>query len=265
MAQKRRPGNGREIDIQVCRRRGSVIFAVISDIHANLEALEAVLEDLRSQHIDTVYCLGDVVGYGCDPTRCLELVVEHCDIRLMGNHEYYALGLISNDYLSPVARQSAAWTQEHLTEEDIETISNFEMEAHLADIHLVHASPFEPESWRYILATQEAQRAFDCMQGTICFYGHSHLPMIFSCSTEGEIRHQVGHDFQPSDDKRYLVNVGSVGQPRDNDPKACYALFDADARTVTYRRVAYDIEKTQQKMKAAGVPELLVERLTVGQ
>lgn len=240
-------------------------FAVISDIHANLEALTAVLEDIRKRKIETIYCLGDVVGYGCDPSACLDLVLKHCDIRLMGNHEYYALGLISNEYLSPLAQQSSIWTKEHLSEGDIEMISNFEMEAHVADIDFVHASPYEPDSWRYILATQEARRAFDCMQGQICFYGHSHLPMVFSLSPEGDIRHQVGHDIQPSDEKKYLINVGSVGQPRDNDPNACYVSFDTENRGVTYNRVAYDISATQKKMRAAGVPGMLVDRLTVGQ
>ncbi|MCB2231330.1 metallophosphatase family protein [bacterium] len=242
-----------------------MVVALISDIHANLEALTAVLNDIRSRNHDAVYCLGDVVGYGCDPTACLDLVMENCDIRLMGNHEYYALGLVSEEYLSPIARQSAVWTQEHLGERDIERISNFEMEAHLADVDLVHASPYQPETWRYILATQEARRAFDHMQGRICFYGHSHLPMIFSLSDEGDIRHQVGHDIQPFDEKRYLINVGSVGQPRDNDPDACYVSFDTESRSVNYRRVPYDIATTQEKMRAAGVPTMLVERLTVGQ
>ena len=242
-----------------------MIFAVISDIHANLEALAAVLEDIEKKQIGAVYCLGDVVGYGCDPSPCIDLVLKHCDIRLMGNHEYYALGLVSDEYLSPLARQSAVWTQEHLSKSDLEKIANFEMDAHLADVDLVHASPYEPESWRYILATQEAKRAFDRMQGSICFYGHTHLPMIFSLSPEGEVRHQVGHDIQPSEEKKYLINVGSVGQPRDNDPNACYVTCDTEDRTVSYNRVAYDIARTQQKMRAAGVPDLLVERLTVGQ
>lgn len=242
-----------------------MVFAVISDIHANLEALTAVLADIRGRGFESTYCLGDVVGYGCDPSACLDLVMEHCDIRLMGNHEYYALGKVSSEYLSPVAAQSAVWTQQHLSDADLKTIAGFDMEAHLADIDLVHASPYEPDSWRYILATQEARRAFDRMRGTICFYGHSHLPMIFSQSPEGEIRHQVGHDIQPSDEKKYLINVGSVGQPRDGDPNACYVSFDTESRSVSYHRVAYDIAATQQKMRAAGVPGMLVERLTVGQ
>jgi predicted phosphodiesterase len=242
-----------------------VTFAVISDIHANLDALEAVLDDIKQQGIETVYCLGDVVGYGCEPSACLTLVKETCDIILMGNHEYYALGLISQEYLSPVAKQSARWTQEHLSDSDLEMIADMDMDAKLADVLLVHASPYEPEHWRYILAAPEARNAFAHFDGAICFYGHSHLPMIFSTSDGEEIRRQIGHDFQPSDGKRYLVNVGSVGQPRDNDPRASYVTFDADTRDIRFHRVEYDIAAVQAKMRQAGLPSLLIDRLTVGQ
>ena len=240
-------------------------FAVISDIHANRDAFEAVLADIKSQGIDTIYCLGDVVGYGSEPSACLEMAKAHCDIILMGNHEYYALGLITSEYLSPVAKESAAWTQGQLSEQDLAILSDFQMDATLADIYLVHASPFEPENWRYILATPEAARAFEHLDANMCFYGHSHLPMIFSNSGEGSIRQQIGHDFQPDEEKRYLVNVGSVGQPRDNDPRASYVSYDVDNRDIHFHRVAYDVENAQKKMRDAGLPSLLVDRLTVGQ
>lgn len=240
-------------------------IALISDIHANLAALDAVLNHIASQKITTVYCLGDIVGYGPEPSACLKRVSDTCDIMLMGNHEYHVLGLVNEQTLNPVARQSADWTRRQLTDGDLALISDLDMDAHLADIYLVHASPHTPDQWRYIISGNEAELAFEQFEEQICFYGHSHLPMIFSRSAEGGVRQQVGHDFDLDREKRYLVNVGSVGQPRDNDSRAAYVSFDTESGDVTYHRVDYDIERTQRLMREAGLPALLTDRLAVGQ
>lgn len=239
-------------------------IALISDIHANLAALEAVLEDIAAREIDATYCLGDVVGYGAEPSACLKLVREHCDIRLMGNHEYQVLGLVNDDYLSPVALKSSEWTRQQLSETELSEIADYAMEARVGDMYLVHASPYQPEQWHYVVSDDEAARAFKSFEERLCFYGHSHLPMIFSTSEDG-VRQQVGHSFEPAEEKRYLVNVGSVGQPRDNDSRACYVTSDVDSGDVTYHRVEYDIERTQERMRKAGLPAMLVDRLKVGQ
>ncbi len=238
--------------------------ALISDIHANLEALTAVIESIADQNIDRILCLGDVIGYGSDPSPCLELVNRTCDVKLMGNHEYAALGMLSSEYYHNDARKSAEWTHQRLTDYDLSIISTFEMDHTFEDIYLVHASPHEPQRWHYILQPEMAHLAFQHMNTNLCFFGHSHLPMIFVESPGQLPRVKAGHDFVPDRDNRYLVNVGSVGQPRDSDPRACYAIFDSKEYDVTFARVPYDVEVTQRKMKKARLPEMLIERLSVG-
>ena len=239
-------------------------LALISDIHGNLEALTAVLKDIDKQQVDKIHCLGDVVGYGSEPAACLELVNKTCDIKLMGNHEYVILGLESPDNYTHVARISAEWTQDRLTDRDFSLITDFEMDRSLDNLYLVHSSPFEPERWHYILSPEEAAQAFERLEGWLCFHGHSHIPLIFSEAHNRPPRERVGHNFLPDSENRYLVNIGSVGQPRDNDPRACYVTFDMEEGEVTYHRVEYDIETAQSKMAQAQLPEMLIDRLAVG-
>ena len=238
--------------------------ALISDIHGNLEALEAVLKDIDDRKVDVIHCLGDVVGYGCNPAECLELVLSRCKIRLMGNHEFAALGLLQSGYLNDIAEQSLAWTAKQLTEDDLASIADFEMDATIENAYLVHASPYEPDQWHYILSVDEALQGFGQFAQPLGFFGHTHVPHLFSLGPDGTCHMRAGHDFDLDDEKRYLVNVGSVGQPRDNDPRACYAVYDSEGQQIMLRRVEYDIELTQSKMAQAKLPALLFERLEVG-
>jgi len=239
-------------------------LALLSDIHANLEALTAVLREVEHRQVDEIYSLGDVIGYGCDPSECLRLVDSTCKVRLMGNHEFSVLGHLSTDSYTHVARVSTEWTQHAITDREAAIIADFEMECWLDDILLVHASPYEPEEWHYILTPSEAADAFDHFDGAICFHGHSHIPVIFSEVPGALPRRKSAHDFDPSEESRYIVNVGSVGQPRDNDPRACFAILDTESRHVEYHRVEYDIKQTQAKMTDADLPKMLVNRLAVG-
>lgn len=239
-------------------------LAVISDIHGNLEALDAVLQDCRTRAVDQIICLGDIVGYGADPSACLQMVTRECSVTLMGNHEYAALGLLSGQVMNSAARESMDWTQHHLDDRDLAMISDLPLEAQRENLYLVHASPDEPSKWRYILTSVEAEAAFRKFTGHICFVGHSHLPMIFSISPEGSLRQRAGHDFCPDEENRYIVNVGSVGQPRDNDPRSCYIVYDSGEETISYCRVPYNIELAQSKMAQARLPQLLIDRLLVG-
>jgi len=212
-------------------------IALISDIHGNLEALEAVLGEIETLKVNEIICLGDVVGYGCDPVACLDLIMDKCSKVLMGNHEYVALGLLSSDHLNTIARASLSWTAEQLTERELATIADFEMEHRVEDALLVHASPWEPDQWHYIISHDSAHTAFDCLDTHLCFFGHTHLPMIFSTRPDGSLRQQVGHDFLPDPETKYLVNVGSVGQPRDNDPQACYVVFDSEKHEIQVDKI----------------------------
>ncbi len=241
-----------------------MLCALISDIHGNLEALTAVLRDVEHFHVDAIHCLGDVIGYGPDPGPCVELVNTTCDIKLMGNHEQAACGMLSVETYNPAARKSALWTIEQLSDAHFDMIRRYRIDAHRENMYLVHASPYHPDEWRYILSPEEALLAFSCFEEQICFNGHTHLPVIFSESPNGDPRLRVGHSFMPDEHTRYIVNIGSVGQPRDKDPRACYALYDSTEEEIIYRRVEYDIKTAQQKMEAADLPEVLITRLSQG-
>lgn len=239
-------------------------LALLSDIHANLEALQAVLRDLDGRQVDQVFCLGDVVGYGVDPVACLDLVAKHCAVTLMGNHEYAVLGRMDDQALNEAASASLLWTREQMDDRVLSMMEKFPMEHRIENIHLVHSSPFQPEKWHYILTPRAAERALAATNAFICFFGHTHLPTIFAIGEDGQVRSRFGHDFQPLEENQYLVNVGSVGQPRDDDPRSCYAIYDSETVDVTVRRVQYDYTVTQKKMAAANAPAHLIERIAIG-
>ena len=239
-------------------------IAVISDIHGNLEALTAVLKDIENHQVDATHCLGDVIGYGSDPRACLQLVEENCDIKLIGNHEYMLLGRSSTEQCNPSARDSFEWTKQELNDYDMSLIEKYEMQQIRGDILFIHASTFKPEEWHYIVSREQAGRAFNHLDQSVCFFGHSHLPTIFLEMPEELPRAKVGHDFLMDPEQRYLINVGSVGQPRDNDPRASYVVADIDTGDVYFNRVEYDIKTAQDKMAHARLPQMLIERLSVG-
>lgn len=239
-------------------------LALISDIHANLAAFEAVLADIDKQKVKKIHSLGDVIGYGPEPVECLELVEERCSIKLMGNHEYVVMGLESLSQMNETARKSAEWTISQLGGRGISILADYDMLQTVDHLTLVHASPLDPEHWHYILTLEEAKLAFNSLKTQICLHGHTHLPMVFTLEPDGTIRQKSGMDFEPKKNNKYLVNVGSVGQPRDSDPRASYAIFDTDSGKVSFRRVEYDVQSTQNKMMSAEMPRMLIDRLAVG-
>ncbi|MFQ5500074.1 MAG: metallophosphoesterase family protein [Candidatus Zixiibacteriota bacterium] len=241
-----------------------MIIALISDIHANLEALTAVLKDIESRQVDAVYCLGDVVGYGAQPAECLELVNKTCKVKLIGNHEYAAMGLVSTEKYNVAARTANDWTKSQLTDREIAIMADFDID-HLEDpCYFVHSSPWQPDQWHYIVSPVDAQMAFEHMSTRLCFFGHSHVPLIAVENGDELPRCKVGHSFLPDPEGRYLINVGSVGQPRDSDPRACYVVVDVGESEVDFCRVEYDIKQAQQGMLHAQLPEPLISRLEVG-
>ena len=239
-------------------------IAIISDIHGNLEALQAVLKEIESQKVDRINCLGDVIGYGCDPVACLDLVNQHCSAKLMGNHEYAAIGLLPLEAMNLAARQSIQWTIAQLKDRELAMIADFEMKTEDAGSLMVHASPEEPDEWHYVLSQQEAIKGFAHLDQKLAFHGHTHLPLIFCQAPNGNVRTIVGHDFDPDEESSYLINVGSVGQPRDNDPRASFVIYDVGEMSISYHRVEYDFKITQAKMCKADMPSMLIDRLEVG-
>lgn len=248
-------------------------YLILSDIHANLVALEAVLNAVDRTTIDQIWCLGDVVGYGPDPNECVDRMRELAHICLVGNHDWAALGKIDISDFNPEARQAILWTQEQLTESSLEFLNG--LEGRKDDVHtdftLAHASPRHP-IWEYLLYPSTAAENFPHFSTRFCLVGHTHKPMIF--------RQEVGQEdmlpqaLQPAtnialpiahaEQVRLIINPGSVGQPRDSDPRASYAIYDDEAGALTFYRLAYDIAETQKRMEAAGLPERLIARLEYG-
>lgn len=241
-------------------------YAFISDIHANLEALEAVFDDIDTQEIDEVICLGDIVGYGANPNECVDLVRKRCSVILLGNHDAAAVELLSTQHFNIHAKIAIEWTTQTLRREIKEYLTALPMKATVDPITLVHATPYEPNMWYYITSLEEAAFNFQFFETQICMVGHTHIPIIIVLDTQKElyVHQDMGIRLSDNDGARLLINVGSVGQPRDRNPKSCYGIFDADAGEFSYRRVAYNIDKTQQKMKKIKMPEFLISRIEDG-
>jgi len=241
-------------------------LAIISDIHANLEALNAVLEDITRQRINETVCLGDIVGYGANPNECAVLAEKHCVLTLLGNHDAAALGILSTQNFNIPARIAIEWTSEQLDESTRTFLKNLPLKETRHDISFVHATPYEPDMWHYISSLEEAAYNFQFFKTDFCFIGHTHTPLIIVVNAEKELYiHQApGLDYRTMPGARFLVNVGSVGQPRDRDAKACYGILDVEEKSFVCRRVRYEVEKTQTKMKKIQMPEFLIARLSEG-
>ncbi len=238
-------------------------YAILSDVHGNLEALSAVLADARDR-TDAVLCLGDVVGYGADPAACVDLVADTCERVVAGNHERAVTGQLALDWFNPWARTAAEWTRGQLSRDASAWLAALPLVQDLADATLVHASPASPEEWEYLVSAEDGFAAFGAFLTRVCFVGHSHVPRAWAQGSWGH-----DHDLRPSTVSldagcRYIVNVGSVGQPRDRDPRAAYAVWDLDRRQVEIRRVAYDVAAARTKILRAGLPKTLAERLVEG-
>ncbi len=238
-------------------------YAVLSDVHSNLDALRAVLKDIKDKEIKEIIFLGDAVGYGPEPNECVDVLRNECSIMLAGNHDHAVLGLTDIEYFNPIAKQAILWTREQINERTILILKTLPIfrEIKDRDILLVHSTPKEPENWNYLLSLWDAEINFHYFENKICLLGHSHQPFIIERLPSGEML-TYRNRARLSVEKRYIINVGSVGQPRDGDPRACYAVIDEES--VNIYRVQYDVEKTQQKMRSYGLPEPLIERLKRG-
>jgi diadenosine tetraphosphatase ApaH/serine/threonine PP2A family protein phosphatase len=240
-----------------------VRIAVLSDIHGNLEALEAVLADVEHAGVDAIHSLGDVVGYGPNPGACIEIVQGRAAVSLLGNHDAAVAGLAPLEEFNEFARWAVEWTAARLSAWQIEYLAALPYVHRSPGQIFVHASPLEPERWHYIHGAADLDEPFAAFSERICFVGHSHRPGVFALDGKRPAaRRGGGERLRPG--VRYLVNAGSVGQPRDRDPRASYALHDEEGGHIEIRRVAYPVERTQQRMRAAGIPAFLVDRLASG-
>ncbi len=239
--------------------------AVLTDIHSNLPALEAVLEATKEAGLEKRWCLGDVVGYGAQPDDCAALTAEHCELSLVGNHDLAVTGEIDTEVFSASAAAAVEWTRENCKPETLEFLKGLKPEATDKEVGLYHASPRDPV-WEYVLSTDQAQECMEEQSGRVSLIGHSHVALYFSDAGNEGVGGQApeGHEIDLSQ-SRWLLNPGSVGQPRDGDPRAAWLELDTEEWKATYHRVEYDIESAADAIRAAGLPALLAERLSVGQ
>jgi predicted phosphodiesterase len=230
-------------------------IAVISDIHSNLEALIKTLEIIEQHSVDTIVCLGDIIGYGANPNECIELVQRRCDIVIKGNHEEAVLDITKAEHFTQNARSAILWTLNQITEENLVYLRSLSFVHRSSEALFVHASPCEPAEWNYIFEEDAAANAFHCFSEPLCFIGHTHMPAIFSTN---------GLAPEITKDERYLVNVGSVGQPRDRNTQLSFGLFDTDPWTYENIRAQYDVETTVKKILNTDLPARLGQRLLMG-
>jgi predicted phosphodiesterase len=237
-------------------------IAIFGDIHANLEALEVVLADAREQGCTSYICLGDVVGYNANPRECLQIVQSlKCPV-VKGNHDDYASSDSSLESFNPLAEVAIQWTRDQLTPVEKAWLGALPLISKLRGFTVVHASLEDPGGWGYVLNQLDAAASFSKQSTKLCFFGHTHNPRAYIKDSS-----VVGLPFEQlvvEPDKRYFVNVGSVGQPRDGDWRAAYVVFDEEKRMIRLRRLRYDLAKTQGKILAAGLPPRLADRLAYG-
>lgn len=252
-----------------------MVYGIFSDIHANLEALEAVLSRLDALGARRLICLGDVVGYGASPNECIARVRESCEVVVPGNHDYAAIQRTSTEFFNSYAREAVLWTRRTLTPDHLAWLEGLPLSATFGTggpYRAVHATPCLPDKWDYILDVQDARLQFACFEEQACFVGHSHQPVLVACGRDGRVSLERLDESALAADRRYLVNVGSVGQPRDGDPRAAALLLETaeggsgDAvTTIRIVREPYDVERAQRKILEADLPAVLAARLAVGQ
>ena len=230
-------------------------LAIISDIHSNLIALEKALEIISGRQVDAVVCLGDMIGYGANPNECIELVRKTTPHILLGNHDEAAIQLSKTEYFNPLARTAAQWTSRELTKEHAGFIEQLPFTLEIGGLFFVHSSPFEPAEWHYVLSPADAQFNFFYFTQPACFLGHSHVPALYCEDGQTE-------EFVPG--KKFIINVGSVGQPRDNDWRLSLGIFDTEAGSYENIRSEYDVEEAAGRIRNAGLPKPLADRLMVG-
>ena len=234
----------------------------MSDIHGNLQALEAVLGSIDQDAPDEIWCLGDLVGYGPRPNRCCAVVAERADVCLIGNHDLAALGRLDLEIFSPDAAFTAEWTARQLEPGSRAFLEGLEPKGERKDVGLFHASPRDPV-WEYVLSPGIAYAGLAATPQDIVLVGHSHVALAFRLSTTTLATAAAGTEVELTDD-RWLLNPGSVGQPRDGDPRAAWLLLDLDGGRASFRRVEYDVAATQAEMRERGLPEALAARIEHG-
>ncbi len=238
-------------------------IVIFSDVHSNLEALEAFLSALKKENPSLFIFVGDVVGYGADPEKVAKKIKEITDIGVAGNHDYAVIGKTPLHFFNEIARRAAEWTMNNITKETKEFLSELPLIARYEDFTIVHGSFSSPESWEYILSLEHAWREFHHFDTQIGVVGHSHVPFAVRFNNE-KIEEIFDKEFKIENEWRYLLNPGSIGQPRDGDPRASFIIYDKNSKIISFKKVKYDVKKAQEKIIKKGLPHYLAERLAYG-
>jgi predicted phosphodiesterase len=239
-------------------------YGIFADVHSNLEALERVLGAYKEESIDKYLCVGDVVGYASNPWECVEKIKALSTITVCGNHDWATVDLFSVDYFNPVARQAILWTRNNLDEKSRYFLESLKLLYKNEDLTLVHGTLHHPGDFNYIADSYAARETFRLLETNVCFVGHSHIAGIFIENKDNRIDYRADTPLNLEDGRKYVVNAGSVGQPRDGNPKAVYCIYDTEKKEIQIKRISYDIKAASRKIIDAGLPPFLGERLFLG-
>ena len=244
--------------------RITMLYAIFSDIHSNLQAYEACINDFKNEKVDKYYCVGDIVGYGANPIECINLTKElNCPI-VCGNHDLAATGKITNDNFNSSAKEAVIWTQGELQNSDKDYLNSLPFVYNEGEFTLVHSSLYLPEEFGYVTNSDDAGLCMKQQKTKLCFIGHSHIPGIFEKTKDNQVKVTPETKIQIKENTQYLVNVGSIGQPRDGDWKACYCLYDDAKDILHFKRLKYDVNAASKAIVDVGLPKHLSERLKHG-
>jgi diadenosine tetraphosphatase ApaH/serine/threonine PP2A family protein phosphatase len=239
-------------------------WAILSDIHGNLEAFKAVLNFLLKEDILKLAFLGDAVGYGANPNECVDIIKDRADVFIAGNHDYAVTGLTDVSSFNSVARTAIEWTKEQLTYKNRSFLSGLSLIDIKDDFTFVHSTPCNPQNWDYLFSLSDVIKGFNFYHNRICFIGHSHIPAVFIKDNEGRVYPSGSLTVHLREGFRYIINVGSIGQPRDGISEAAFGICDTKESVFTLKRVPYDIATAQKKIIEAGLPEYLAKRIAIG-
>lgn len=243
-------------------------IGILGDVHSNLEALEAVIAAVRAAEVDHWVQVGDIVGYGAQPRECIRIIRELDCTVCLGNHDAAVVGLLSTEYFNPYARQAVEWTRGQLDTEELDFLRQLPLVVERESYTVVHGTLHLPDQFGYVMSVVEARDSMRQQNTPVCFVGHSHVPAIYTQASDDPDSIQVVFSPEVTAKTRncakVLMNVGSVGQPRDEDPRAAYAIYDTETGDASIQRVSYDIAATQRKIMNAGLPEVLANRLALG-
>jgi len=238
-------------------------YAIFSDVHGNLEAFKAVLEAMSGEKPDKYLCVGDIVGYGANPAECIKITQDLNPEIVAGNHDWAVAELIDPEYFNSFAKAALLWTRANLTKEDMGYLKSLKLTHQNSRISMVHGALDYPQGFSYVLDGYTAARTMALMPTPLCFIGHSHVAGTF-CDAKGVVNCTSNSKVKVTPENKYLINVGSVGQPRDGDPRASYCIYDTKKAYVEIKRVSYDIKTAQEKILKQGLPKILASRLGEG-